>query len=208
MYITKVTYLIHGFNVHDCGADTVAKLRPYLTDTSGDPQGCADVQVVNWAYGWIGLLGVLFKNKKIAKRFAHRSMVQHSIKLPVYAVGHSNGAAILVEAARQGVHFEHLLLINPALKVDTIFPASIEKVTVIHTAHDIPTRAASIADRIPFLQLLIPNAWGAMGAKGARLGDKRVTNIDLTPSLEGHSDIFTDANLERYGPFINKLMYK
>lgn len=188
---SSTTYLVHGFNVKDGGADTVEKLRPYLEATSKGT-------IWSWPYGWFGLLSVLFKNKHVA-----RELKDNEDHLPfnsfTYGVGHSNGCAILVEAAKQGATFHHLLLINPALKVDTRFPASIRKITIVHTANDKPTKAARFFDKIPLIQLLVPNAWGAMGAFGAVGDDPRVFNLDMSEDLFGHSDLFEDRNLKQFG---------
>lgn len=181
------TYLLHGFNVHDGGADTVEMLRPFLREHPGS------TTVKSWKYGWFGLLSVLFKNKIVAKRLAmaHAQVYPAS---PCYAVGHSNGCAILLRAAQLGMEFKTLLLINPALNVDTVFPPNIRQVIVVHTEDDVPTRVARWFDRIPFIGLIIPNAWGAMGAYGYEGPDPRVMNIDLTGVLHGHSDLFEVKN--------------
>jgi len=92
------------------------------------------------------------------------------------------------------MEFKTLLLINPALNVDTVFPPNIEQVIVVHTEEDVPTRVARWFDRIPFIGLIIPNAWGAMGAYGYEGSDPRVMNIDLTGVLHGHSDLFEYKN--------------
>lgn len=181
------TYLLHGFNVTDGGADTVERLRPFAVSHP------ASGVVKSWKYGWFGLFSVLFKNELVAKKLkrAHDQVFepQHC-----YGVGHSNGCAILLRAAQQGMEFTTLLLINPALNVDTKFPPSIGQVIVVHTEDDVPTRVARWFDRIPFIGLLIPNAWGAMGAYGYEGSDPRVMNIDLTGILEGHSDLFEEKN--------------
>lgn len=182
-----ITYLLHGFNVTDGGADTVEKLRPFLRE---HPK---QTLVKSWKYGWFGLVSVLFKNAKVAKHLneAHEQVYPY---VPSYAVGHSNGCAILLRAANMGMEFKTLLLINPALNVDTKFPANIGQVIVVHTEDDVPTRVARWFDRIPFIGLIIPNAWGAMGAYGYEGSDPRVMNIDLTGVLKGHSDLFEPKN--------------
>lgn len=181
------TYLLHGFNVTDGGADTVERLRPFLRENPNS------TLVKSWKYGWFGLLSVLFKNKLVAKKLkaAHEQVFPAGL---CYAVGHSNGCAILLLAAQLGMSFKTLLLINPALNVDTVFPPNIEQVIVVHTEDDVPTRVARWFDRIPFIGLVIPNAWGAMGAYGYEGSDPRVMNIDLTGVLKGHSDLFEEKN--------------
>ncbi len=199
----SITYLLHGFNVRDGGDHSTGRLLPYL-------RAKAVGHVMPIRYGWFGLLSVIFKNKKVAKKVVNseKRLMNYSKNGAFYGVGHSNGCAILVEAARQGAKFECLYLINPALKVDTVFPASIKRVIVIHTKHDVPTRAARMLDRVPLLQLIVPNAWGAMGARGYKGGDERVTNLDLSGILDGHSDIFQHDILKVLGPAIAEGLYE
>jgi hypothetical protein len=171
--------LVHGFNVKDPN-DTIGKLQPYL-----------DKPFV-FNYGWFSLISVLLYNKREAKRL--KIVTSTYDGSTVYA--HSNGAAIAVESARQGAKIKLLICINPALKCKTVFPESIERVIVIHTKHDRPTKAARFFDKVPFIQLLVPNSWGAMGAKGAKLTDERVFNWDLSGRLDGHSDFFKEDCIE------------
>jgi hypothetical protein len=195
----KTTILLHGFNVRDNGESTVEKLSPFLFSVSKS-------MVITWKYGWFGLFSVLFKNKKVAKSIRdYQQSCTPDNKL--YAAGHSNGCAIIVRAASLGAEFESVLLINPALKSKTKFPQSIKKITVVHTNNDIPTKTASFLDKVPFIQLIIPNAWGAMGNTGYIGDDSRVTNINLTNSLSGHSDIFSDNNMSKFGYELSKELY-
>ncbi len=75
---------------------------------------------------------------------------------------------------------------------------------VIHTENDIPTRVASFFDKIPFLEIIIPNSWGKMGALGSNSLQKKVNNWDLTHILDDHSDFFESKNLTRLMPHIKK----
>lgn len=181
-------YLIHGFNVKN-PSNTVGKLRRYLHSHSA----------YMFNYGW-RFFSVLWHNRVDAKNLA--SLIDKNIDPETTLIGHSNGCAIAVEAARQGAIIDTLILINPALKIKTKFPHSALKILVIHTKHDKATRAARFFDKVPLLQLLVPNAWGAMGAKGYKGDDIRVTNWDLSKDLNGHSDFFSDDNLERFMPKI------
>ena len=180
----KKTFLLHGFNVMDKGADTVEKLRPYIKE-----------EVISFPYGW-HLLSILWHNKKVAKDLcAHtRNM---TLLGDVYAVGHSNGCAIIVEAARRGALLDSILLINPALHVNTVFPDSLRRIVVVYTKHDAPTRAARFFNKIPFLRKLVPEAWGAMGAEGYKGKDPRVLNMNMSGVLKGHSDLFEDGVIEK-----------
>lgn len=172
--------LVHGFNVRDPKKST------------GKLHKCLD-ECISFNYGWRELISVMLCNKRDAKKLKDITMLHKS---NIYA--HSNGCAISVESARQGAKIKALICINPALKRKTKFPPSIDRILVIHTKHDKATKAARFFDRIPFIQLLIPNAWGAMGAKGYSGDDKRVVNWDLSITLKGHSDFFEDENLDSY----------
>lgn len=177
--------LVHGYNVHD-PMTTVGKLQKYLPNT------------YLFDYGWFGLTSVLLYNKREAKRL--KKLLDKNPNSTVYA--HSNGCAIAVEAARMGAKIKNLVCINPALKVDTKFPDTIKRIAVIHTDHDKPTKAARLFDKIPFIQLIVPNAWGAMGSDGAT--DPRVTNFDYTQYLKGHSAFFQDRKLQKLLPAIRE----
>ena len=154
-------------------------------------------------YGW-RFFSVLWHNKRDATKL--KNDLSHNVENIVF--GHSNGCAIAVEAARQGASIDTLICINPALKVNTKFPESISKIIVIHTKHDKPTKAARFFDKVPFIQIAIPNAWGAMGAKGYIGDDARVKNWDLSDRLEGHSDFFKQRNLEEFMPRITEYLGK
>ena len=183
--------VIHGFNVRDPGL-SVGRLADHLDNP------------VMFNYGWFGLISVIKRNAVEAKRLA--VLLKDNPGSSVYA--HSNGCAIAVLAASMGAPIKNLVAINPALKVDTYFPASIKRVLVVHTNNDVPTKAARIFDKIPFIELLVPNAWGAMGAYGSEYAgiDERVINLDLTKNLRGHSDFFSVTHLAFYISKINQLL--
>jgi len=192
------TYLVHGFNVKDDGEDTIARLMPYL-------QCNINHMCFKFLYGWLGLVGVLIKNKNIAKNLAAQVSADGSIHIT--AVGHSNGCAIIIESARQGAIYDTVVLINPALKTKTVFPPSIKEIWVIHTKYDKATKAARFFNRIPFIGWFVPNAWGAMGTQGyCGEDDVRVINIDGSKDLKSHSDIFEYNNLKKYGPAIKRYL--
>jgi pimeloyl-ACP methyl ester carboxylesterase len=180
--------LIHGFNVKN-PENSTGKLREHLENCN------------MFNYGW-RLFSVLWHNRKDAKRL--KKLLGTNLSPNVFA--HSNGCAIAVEAAKRGANIKNLVCINPALKRDAIFPAAIERIIVIHTNHDIPTRAAAFFDKVPLLQLFVPNAWGKMGAKGSSASDGRVVNLDFTVHLDGHSDFFDNHNLKNLMPIIKSEM--
>lgn len=181
--------LIHGYNVHD-PMTTVGRLQKRLPNT------------YLFAYGWFGLTSVLLYNKREAKRL--KVFLDENPRSVVYA--HSNGCAIAVLAAELGAKIQTLVCINPALKVDYKFPDTIKNVCVVHTSHDKPTKVARFLDKVPFIQLLVPNAWGAMGSDGAE--DKRVKNFDFTQYLDGHSAFFEYRNMDKCLPIIREWISK
>lgn len=196
----NATFTVHGFNVDDGGADTVCRLKPVLRKYD---QG----HILNHQYRRLGLIGVLLNNTRIARGLMHRALSMESKGNRVNAIGHSNGCAIIVEAARQGANFDSVILINPALNINIKFPLSIKHILVVYTKHDGPTRLARFLDAMPLVGKLIPDIWGAMGAVGYKGTDTRVNNLNLSYSVEGHSDIFESHNLAEHGPTLAKWIY-
>ncbi len=224
-------YLVHGFNVDDEGASTVDVFKPYITTAKVDmldfDKGVT-TNVIDFEYGWTGLHNIIKVNKRTSESLAkqvNRNISKHlaqpvhaSIKLnndqswqtyptgQIYstAIAHSNGCAVVCEAAQLGAKFRRVLLINPALPVDYKFSDNIGEVMVVHTAHDKVTKAARLAKKIPFLRWFVPPAWGAMGTYGS-IGDNRtnrVFNYDLTKYLDGHSALFEHDIIQVWGRFL------
>lgn len=200
-------WLVHGFNVNDTGDSTVDKLADYLSPLQ--QEGLRDFD-----YGWVGLRTIVKENPKIAQRLVDevaeeswRDMDWYDLQLPspkTFAVGHSNGCAIIVEAARRGAVFDRVLLINPALDTKTVFPKNCGEVLVIFSKHDKATKSARIARKIPFLRHFIPEAWGAMGTYGHDASVNQpitVTSYDMSASVSHHSGFFDDDVLEDWAPF-------
>jgi hypothetical protein len=166
--------IVHGIAVND-PMESVGKLAEYLKPN------------YVFSYGW-RLFSVLWHNKKDAD-----NLKKYCMGKVVNIIAHSNGCAIAVEAARQGLVIDHLVCISPALRVDTDFPDNIKKITVLYTPHDVPTRAARFFKKIPLLRRMVPVAWGAMGAKGA--DSIRAHNIKGY-KVKGHSDWFLDSKIK------------
>ena len=191
------TYLLHGINTPDKGSDTVCQLAEYIAPYSS---------ILNHSYGCIGPVGAVFKNKRIAKRL--HNLTKADNEGSSFAIGHSNGCAIILNAMRQGAQFKRIVLINPALKVNTVFPPGDYEVLVIYTDNDVATRAARFFDGLPVLGWFVPDAWGAMGAKGYKGTDPRVRNEDMTAVLDGHSDIFDHDNMLFAGDIVADFLYE
>lgn len=200
--MTTVNILVHGFNVSD-PKESIGTLEEFVPDW------------YSYNYGWAGLVTVLRHNKDFAKDLKdiiayHRMHGADTINV----IAHSNGCAVAVEAARQGAIIDKLVAISPALKVNLRFPNNIKSVTVFYTPHDLPTRAARFLDWIPFIQLMVPNAWGAMGAKGPKYNIEELgtsyQDIRVTKSrqveVKGHSDWFKPKNLKWFAPLLVRIL--
>lgn len=187
---SSTTFVLHGFNVDDEGAGTTDVLIPYIINREKFHS------VVDIDYGEFGLLDVIKYNRTVAQRL-HYETSQLTCNSKRYAIGHSNAGAIILEAARQGAEFDAVLLINPALPRDTIFPACMGRVIIIHTEHDVPTAVARYCGFIPFLGVFVPSAWGDMGRVGAVWNAQSVDtyaaltyNVNMSAILGGHSHFF------------------
>ena len=159
--MSKNYILCHGFNVRDAGKETIDKLLPHMQ--------IDEVQQAD--YGYFNLFGVRWFNKSIATTLAGMSN-RHSI-----GIGHSNGCAILVEAARHTNNIEHLILINPALDNDTSFPNSVKKIDVFYNQTD---KVVTISKWMPW------HVWGDMGRVGFKGSDSRVRNHNTRWLFDAH----------------------
>ena len=119
-------------------------------------------------------------------------------------VGHSNGCAIIAELAQRGAPMAGAVFINGALKDDITIPPQLDWVEVFYNNGDDITEVAKIAAVV----YLVDQSWGEMGHHGYAGKDPRVTaNIDCgnragLPAVSGHSEIFDEANIAAWGPFI------
>lgn len=139
-------YLVHGFNVSDGGKRTIDTMIPHLTK-------CGH-QVKEFDYGWVGLLGVRFGNKKKAKKLADK------LKPNDIVIGHSNGCAIIALAMQMGMVVSEAVLIHPALNKNWLPPEnSAPKITVFYSAKDSATWISKI---------LVNHIWGEMGTVGPK----------------------------------------
>ncbi len=201
------TTVVHGFNVDDTGDNTVDKIIPFIrANVMGS-------NVTDFDYGEFGLLDVIRHNGKAANAIVEL-LDKHPSYRQQFAVGHSNGCAILVEAVKQGADFDGVLLINPALPRDLIFPMGMKNVVVVHTEHDVPTAIARYCNWIPLLGLIVPNAWGDMGKVGATYCAHAVDtyvpavwNVNMSHWVDGHSHFFRDLVLQRWADKCLDAMY-
>ena len=162
--------LTHGFNVKDAGKGTIDKLIQYGRRMDRFQQ--AD-------YGYFNLLGVRWFNKSIATTLAGMAN-DGSV-----GIGHSNGCAILVEAIKHTDKIKQLILINPALDVDTVFADSVHRIDVFHNVTD---NVVTASKWLPW------HVWGEMGRVGYQGDDSRICNWETNKlyGAEGHSGVLHD----------------
>ena len=171
--ISKIFYLVPGFNVWDQGKKTVAKFKEPI-----EARGHA-AKVL--PYGWTGLAGVRLCDQKLA-------MVLAALSEPgTIFLGHSNGCAIGSFAADNGAPFEGMIFINPALDRTWRPPEQVKWLHVYYNKHDWATFVAAG---------LVAHRWGAMGHLGPDYDDARVKVYDTGEMWDtfGHSGVFHDFN--------------
>jgi hypothetical protein len=177
-------WLIHGFHATHGGKHTVDKLKPYTQQASSD--------ILDYDYGWRGLIGVRLNNDETAKKIAEES------RSGDIAIGYSNGAAILHAASRLGANLSGLVYINPALDNDKVPGAGVEWCHVWHSPTDM---AAWWASWLPC------HEWGDMGRVGFQGDDSRVSNLNIDEYCDceaGHGGFFD--RLEQLGKLVvNKI---
>lgn len=174
--------LIHGILTLDPDK-SIGKLKKYVKNA------------YSFDYGFIGVLGALFRNKSIAKDLAK---LINNQKEPVTIRAHSNGNAVSVIAAdKYGAEIENFICIAPALNRNLVFPESIKNILVLSTKKDKATKAARFFDSLPLIGFLVPDIWGSMGTDNYIGDDKRVTKIYLDDVIDDHSDYFSDEDLPK-----------
>lgn len=158
-----------GFNEPDVDRSSIDHLLPFLNTH----------HIQNANYGDFKFFGVRFFNDNIASVIAGMS-ADNSV-----GIGHSNGCAVLVRAAFLSENIMRLILINPALDNDTVFPDSLERVDVFHNQYDFVVTVS---------RLLLFHGWGDMGNVGYQGLDKRVHNHETSRlfSAVGHSGVLVD----------------
>lgn len=188
--MNTLVILVHGFNVWDGGRATVGKLRPFYA-AHGIPY-----IMVN--YGHFGLGETYWKNKKIAKKIAEACTNAKLSGNKVILVGHSNGCAIIHQAAEKyGAEIHKAVYINPALDKDTEPAESMGALDVWHSPSDKPVKWSR---KLPF------HPWGEMGATGYIGNSPKVYNINKEKNYpvrsKEHSDVFSVEKLPYFAPRI------
>ncbi len=176
-------HLVHGIHVTN-GYDSIGKLKLYFHDVGFE-------KVEPFSYGFMPFFMARFLNPSVIED------LKAVVKPGDILVGHSNGGLLAYELAEAGVELGGVVLINPALDKDRRFA---KRVPWIHVYFNEGDDVVTLA-RIPRL-----SSWGDMGKIGYRgPRDGRHRNIDCGrhhPKVDGHSDIFSQGNIELWGPRI------
>ena len=187
-------HLVHGFNVSDGGKDTVRRLEPFIPGSE-----------IAYDYGWTGLLFLKCNN---AKAIAH---IEPRIKPGDILIGHSNGALIIWQLVQK--HADKLagvILINPALRRDTIWPDGLQ-VLCLYNSTDWVVQLGRIWARLVSLGGLRFHGWGAAGRYGFDQKSETLSNWDTNSNafsvrVEGHSGLFKEPGLTYWGRIIARIV--
>lgn len=186
-------HLIHGIRTAP-GKSNVPKLIPYLELVD---------EVVYPDYGFIEAIETRRVNPIIC------GTMTPYIKPNDVLVGHSNGCAVILDMLEAGVKAHGIVFINGALKQDFVLPACVKYCSVYFNVGDDITEVARFAENLPVSP--VDTNWGSLGHGGYIGFDPRVANINCgavatapagLPLVNGHSDIFSDINLPKWGPYI------
>lgn len=161
--------LVHGSHIKDCGENTIDRLKPFLQN----------YDILEADYGMLSIFGSLLFNDNVAE------LIRGMTPTGTIGIGHSNGCNILVEACIKGARIKKMILINPALDTQTIFPSQLEEIYVFHNKYDYRGMTAKLFSR----------SWGEMCYSGYKGNDKRVKNYETHGLfyVSGHTEIFNKA---------------
>jgi len=182
----SMAHLVHGYRVADGGKATSDTLIPYL-EMAGFPVHQHD-------YGWFGLMQVRLLNGGVAED------ILRGTKVGDIGVGHSNGCAILADAADRGAPFAGLIFINPALDTGRVIERRVKWIHVYYNKGDVPVLISELLDWLPW-NWNHKHPWGGMGRTGFTGHDRRYRNVDCgSYGVAGHSDFF--RRIEVMGPVL------
>ena len=177
----------HGF--FETGKHTVEKLAPYLEAVGHTP--------IPFRYGFTELVGIRLLNSRRAGQLADLAE-KHK---PCYAVGFSNGCALLQQASWMKAPITRMVWVSPALDADANVGPLVDRVHVLYSPYDVPVRIANLFYR---------HAWGEMGATGYKCSDSRFTNhnkqADYPVKSYRHLDVWDKERLKFFGPMIASLL--
>lgn len=181
--MTTRVILVHGFNVRDGGAGTVDKLKPHL-EAAG-----FEVDTDQADYGYFSLFMVRFAKHPAVRRIAQAIIDALMDGHDVLVISHSNGANFANKALK--LVTKRLVLgarevrLSPALNRSTATESA--RCWVFHTRTDFWVWLSGF---------LLFHPWGRQGQKGYKGPDPRMENWDMSDIIQGHSDYFTDDNVE------------
>lgn len=164
--------MVHGIRTRDGGKKTFGILQKMLQILLENSK----VSLVNYGYILIPI------TNDRAKRAIIKSLEDASNSHPITIVSYSNGCWATVLAMEDGQHADHLVLINPALRKDYVFPEHIKRVDVYYSPNDFATRLSKMYST--FVNLFpwresSPHGWGEMGRVGYVGDDVRVHNHNM-----------------------------
>lgn len=167
----RTAFIAHGFN---------SRHHSLWVRDMGSRLEAVNMAVVPVWYGWRHLLRIRRTTSREAARLAR-------VTIPgAVGIGHSNGCALLLAAARLGADLDHLIFINPALPPDAQIPPGVRRVDVFHAENDWAVVAGRWWAAYNPLRLLgWRSPWGQMGRVGYRGPAAHVRNWPL--GRVGHS---------------------
>lgn len=143
-------------------------------------------------YGCQGLIDVRGSRDEVAHGLL--SMLRTAAQWhdgEIIPVGHSRGCLAICDAAdRQDPKarlFKRAVYISPALDRKRKRPDSLDSIDVCHTRND---------DTVWWARLLALHPFGDMGRAGYAGKDVRVSNLDATAAVDGHSGWWEPKGLE------------
>jgi hypothetical protein len=156
----KTVYLFHGI-MNDNGKNTTDKLKPFLLD--------AGFAIREADYGSIAPTNARIVNQAISR------MLGGMVDEESYAIGHSNGCALIHLATHQGAYFSKIIYINPALDPNFSPSKLCSKLIVYYSPDDLVVDLAKLA-------------LGTVGGNMGRVGyngadDPRIENVNINTLL-------------------------
>ena len=175
--MTGKVHIIHGIHKSEGNISTAERIIPELTEHDYYRD-----DIIAHDYGYAMAATSRWKNQARAEKIA--PFIEPGDKI----IAHSNGCPITVLMLKMGILPSGIVLLQPALDVDTVFPEGDYWINVFYNAHDKATLFARW-----FLWFNHP--MGAMGRYGYQGNDDRVTNYDTLAlfSVGGHSKGYEES---------------
>ena len=163
---------VHGIRVSDGGQKSLSSVLDCL-----EKKGY-EVDLLN--YGRVGLL---------TNRFRLNSAVESLQKLePDVTIGHSHGNVVVYHACRDGMKLNTHIAYQPAMRRDTVWPNSIDKIVTLYNKRDWSVRFGRAWTWVNPVSWFHPHDWGSAGAHGFLGEDERMTQINVVKyNKKGHS---------------------